>query len=349
MNKKALIFGFTGQDGSYLAQFLLSKNYDVYGVVRRVSNPSDGFIKEMGLEQVKLVQGDLGDSNSIYHLMKDIQPDEVYNLGAQSHVGTSFSQPEYTGDVTGLGCLRILEQIRLHSPHSRLYQAGSSEQFGDVQDMYQNEETVFRPRSPYAAAKVYAHHLCKVYRESYGVYASVGLLFNHESPRRSKDFVTRKITSWLGQNGKDLRDFGTLVRGEPLRLGNLDSKRDWGSAKDYVEGMWMMLQQDKPDDYVLATGKAHSVRNFCSEAFRLIGIELLWSGTGVNEVGKSKEGEVLVMVDPLFYRPAEVNFLLGDYSKAATVLGWKPKMKFEDLVKWMVDYDIGVGNVSAPN
>ena len=345
MNKKATIFGFSGQDGSYLAQYLLSKGYDVYGVVRRVSDPSREFLTEMGLQDVKLVQGDLSDSNSLYHLFKDIQPDECYNLAAQSHVGTSFSQPEYTGDVTGLGCLRLLEQIRLHSPHTKFYQAGSSEQFGDVQESPQNENTEFRPRSPYAAAKVYAHHITKVYRESYGIFACVGLLFNHESPRRGKDFVTRKITSWIGENYNALKSYDTVEPPAPLRLGNLDVKRDWGAAPDYVRGMYLMLQQEKPDDYVLATGENYSVRDFCNFAFHHIGITLKWIGEGDSERAvDAANGNLIIQVDKQFYRPCEVNLLLGDYSKAKTVLGWEPHVSFDELVQWMVNYDVNTAN-----
>lgn len=347
--KVAVISGISGMDGSHLSELLLEKGYEVWGIIRRVSHPNTDITDMLVKKGVQLIEGDLGDSGSLYKIISGIKPDEFYNLAAQSHVGTSFDQPEYTADVTGVGVLRILEQIRLHSPKTRFYQASTSECFGDSVEVPQNENTPFCPRSPYAAAKVFAHHIVKVYRESYGLHASCGILFNHESPRRGLLFVTRKITDYVAR-------FKLGITNEPLMLGSLDSKRDWGAAPDYVEGMWLMLQQDTPDDYVLATGETHSVREFVEEAFKVAEIDLIWNDKkGLEECARTiikleceEDGKQvtyfpkhrMINIDPLLYRPAEVPLLLGDYAKAKRVLGWEPKMKFSELVKWMVDADI---------
>lgn len=339
--KKAFITGFSGQDGSYLAQLLLQKNYKIYGMVRRSSNPQMDFVKEMGLESVEVVEGDLADSGSINKLVSTIKPDEFYNLAAQSHVGTSFKQSEYTGNVTGLGPVRILEAIKEFSPTTRFYQASTSELFGSSPGP-QSETTPFAPRSPYAIAKLYAHKMVGLYREAYGLHASCGILFNHESERRSEDFLTRKVTAWIGRNYKDILA-GTVK--EPLRLGCLDAKRDWAYAPDMVEGMWMMLQQDKADDYVLGTGEAHSVKEFCEEAFKCLGIKINWMYgmhllDGVIFTNGSLVPCDVIHIDDKLYRPAEVNYLEADYTKARNVLGWAPKASFEELVNIMVQADI---------
>lgn len=333
--KKALITGFTGQDGRFLAKFLLGKGYKVYGMVRRVSHPNLEFVKEMGLEDVKVVQGDLLDSPSLHKLIREIKPDEVYNLAAQSFVKLSFDEPILTAEVTGMGVLRLLEAIRTEHPTAKFYQASSSEMFGDVLDKNPlNELSPLRPRSPYAVAKEFGHHMVKVYRESYGIFACSGMLLNHSSEYRGIEFFTRKVTDYVGR----------LVNGltnEPLIVGNLNSYRDESYAKDMVEGMWMMLQQEKPDDYVLASGKTHSMREFVELAFEHAGINIEWEGEGLNEVGKNfSTGEILIRISEKFYRPAEVNFLLGDYSKALKTLGWYPKTTFSELVDIMVEYDI---------
>lgn len=340
--KKALITGITGQDGSYLAEFLLEKGYEVHGIVRRVSTFNRERIAHLFEEphekaKVTLHYGDLNDANSLHRIIRALQPDELYNLGAQSHVRISFDIPEFTGDVTGLSTTRLLEAIRHDSPHTRFYQASSSEMFGLARETPQKETTPFHPRSPYGIAKVYAYWMTVNYRESYGLYACNGILFNHESPRRGENFVSRKITITLSK----------IVRGEleKLYLGNLYAKRDWGYAKDYVEGMWLMLQQEKPDDYILATNESHSVKEFVEEACRLLDIDLMWEGDGVNERGiNRKTGKVLVEIDPRYFRPAEVDRLQGDYSKAKKHLGWSPKVSFKELVKIMLEYDLRVRN-----
>ena len=342
MNKTALITGITGQDGSYLAEFLLEKGYTVYGVFRRGSTNTAFRIAHLLEERakedgrLKLVYGDMTDSMNLVRLMIEIQPDEVYNLAAQSHVAASFEEPEYTANADGIGVLRILEAVRIAglSEKTRIYQASTSELYGKVEEIPQKETTPFHPRSPYAVAKLYAYWMTKHYREAYGMYAVNGILFNHESERRGETFVTRKITLGVAKilAGKQ----------EKLSLGNLNAKRDWGYAKDYVECMWMILQQDIPEDYVIATGETRTVREFVTAAFQCAGIEIIWEGEGVMEKGRDKAtGKVLVDVSPEFFRPAEVDLLLGDPTKAKTVLGWNPrKTSFEKLVKIMTEHDI---------
>jgi GDPmannose 4,6-dehydratase len=312
--KKAIITGITGQDGSYLAEFLLEKGYEVHGLVRRSSSFNTWRIDAIR-ERLVLHYGDLVDQNSLMRTLESVEPDEVYNLAAQSHVKVSFEMPEYTTDVAGMGVLRLLDAVRELGLKTRVYQAGSSEMFGLVQETPQNERTPFHPRSPYAVAKVFGHWTAINYRESYGLQVSNGILFNHESPRRGENFVTRKITRGLAAIRQG--------RTKELRLGNLDAKRDWGFAGDYVEAMWLMLQRDSPDDYVVATGESHSVREFLEEAFGYAGLD--WKRH--------------VVVDPKYFRPAEVDFLLGDAGKARRVLGWVPRMGFKELVRLMVDAD----------
>jgi GDPmannose 4,6-dehydratase len=337
--KKALITGITGQDGSYLAELLLEKGYEVHGIVRRVSTFNRQRIEHLFPDKhgeknkIFLHYGDLNDSSSLHRVIRDISPDEVYNLGAQSHVRVSFDIPEFTGEATGISTTRLLEAIHHDNPKTRFYQASSSEMFGKVIETPQKETTPFYPRSPYGVAKVYAYWMTVNYRESYGMYACNGILFNHESPRRGENFVSKKITLGLAK----------IIAGKAgkLYLGNLDAKRDWGYAKDYVEGMWLMLQQEKPDDYVLATGEAHSVREFVEEACRYVGIDIFWEGKGLEERGIDKKtGEVLIEIDPLYFRPAEVDLLLGDYTKAKNILGWEPKLKFKELVRIMMEEDM---------
>jgi len=339
--KKALITGVTGQDGSYLAELLLDKGYEVHGLVRRSSSFNRGRIEHLRRDQhtpgvrMFLHYGDMTDTLSLNRLMAQIQPDEVYNLAAQSHVAVSFETPEYTGEADALGALRILDAIRALdlNHHTRFYQASTSEMFGKVAETPQNEKTPFYPRSPYGAAKLYAHWVTVNYREAYGIYGCSGILFNHESPRRGENFVTRKITLSLANILKGAQD--------KLYLGNLDARRDWGYAKDYVEGMWRMLQQDKPEDYVLATGEQHSVREFVEEAFGLCGIDIDWRGEGEDERGVNRAtGEELVVIDSAYFRPAEVDTLLGDASKAAEKLGWRPKTPFRELIRMMVEADL---------
>jgi GDPmannose 4,6-dehydratase len=339
MKKKAFITGITGQDGSYLAELLLKKGYEVHGLVRRTSLFNRHRIAALKTdphvrtEDIFLYYGDLGDSSSINALISKIKPDELYHLGAQSHVGVSFEVPEYTADITGVATLRVLEAIRHLSPKTKFYQASSSELYGKIQEPMQNEETPFYPRSPYATAKIYAYWIVKNYRESYGIFASNGILFNHESPRRGENFVTRKITLSIK----------SIMKGELDRIyiGNLDAKRDWGYTEDYVEGMWRILQQEKAEDYVLATGETHSVREFIEEAFNYVGIEIEWKGKGLEEKGYNKEtGKELVVVDPNYFRPNEVDVLLGDPSKAKRELGWEPKVKFKELVRIMMEADM---------
>jgi len=352
--RRALITGITGQDGSYLAEFLLNKGYEVHGLIRRASTFNtdriDHIYQDPHLPAAKLFlhYGDLSVSGQITDLIYNIQPDEIYHLGAQSHVRVSFDMPEYTGDVTGLGTVRLLEAIRKTGVKTRFYQASSSEMYGGA-PAPQNEQTPFEPRSPYAAAKVYAYWLARNYREGYNFFASNGILFNHESPRRGETFVTRKITRAVARIKYGLQD--------KLYLGNLEARRDWGYAPEYVEAMWLMLQQEKPDDFVIGTGESHPVREFCELAFREAGMELEWRGSGTEEVGilagyndnKSVPGEnapipsigsTLVALDPRYLRPTEVEFLLADPSKARRELGWEPKVNFRELVDIMFTADI---------
>ena len=330
--KVALITGATGQDGSYLAELLLEKGYEVHGIIRRSSLINTHRINHI-YDKLKLHYGDLTDSTNLVRVIQLVQPDEIYNLGAQSHVKVSFEIPEYTGQVDALGTLRILEAVRLLGMESktRIYQASTSEMFGKVQEIPQKETTPFYPRSPYGVAKLYGYWIVKNYRESYGLHASSGILFNHESPRRGETFVTRKITRGLSRISVGEQDI--------LYLGNLNSKRDWGHAKDFVEAMWLMLQQDEPDDYVIATGEQYSVREFVEEAAPYFGMKIEWMGEGLNEVGIDKHTKrVVVKVSPKYFRPSEVETLLGDASKAKKKLGWKPKISFKQLVEDMCIY-----------
>jgi len=328
--KSALITGITGQDGSYLAELLLEKGYQVHGLVRRSSSPNLERIHHIK-DKVTLHEGDLSDSPSLKRIIEAVNPDEVYNLGAMSHVKVSFEIPEYTADVDGLGVLRLLEVIKNFNPKIRFYQASTSELFGKVQEVPQSELTPFYPRSPYGIAKLYAYWAVVNYRESYGLYACNGILFNHESPRRGETFVSKKITMAVARiaAGSD----------ETLVLGNLDAKRDWGYAKDFVEGMWRMLQQESPEDFVLATGETTTVRKFVELAFHHVGLKIRWEGNGVSEKGIGPEGEVLVEISPQFFRPTEVDLLLGNATKAKDLLGWTPKTSLGELVKIMVDAD----------
>lgn len=336
--KKALITGITGQDGSYLLEFLLEKGYEVHGIMRRASTFNtkriDHIYKDPHINGVKLFlhYGDLSDSSNISRLLEKIKPNEIYHLGAQSHVRVSFDIPEYTADVTGLGTLRLLDAIRESGINTKFYQASSSEMFGQAEEIPQREATPFHPRSPYGCAKVFSYWITKNYRESYNLFASNGILFNHESPRRGETFVTRKITRGLARikAGKE----------EKLYLGNLNAKRDWGYAKDYVEGMWMMLQAEKPDDYILATGETHTVKEFVEEVSRALGIDICWEGKGVEEKGiNNQTGKIIIEIDPKYFRPAEVDVLIGDASKAEKELGWVPKTKFKELVRIMTEAD----------
>jgi len=355
--KKAIITGITGQDGSYLAELLLEKGYEVIGLVRRTSNENSTYRIDHIKDRINLVEGEISDSGSVYSLVEEHKPDEIYNLAAQSHVGTSFHQPDYTFQVDALGPLYFLQAIHKYSPKTRFYQASTSELFGKnfteqrepwddtVVDRYQDENTEFMPQSPYAVAKQAAHNMVRIYREGYGIHASCGILFNHESERRGENFVTRKITKWIGEfvawsseegyNDPKPQDGDNIVKYPfssgfnptfpKLRLGNLDAYRDWGHAKDYVEAMWLMTQQEVPDDYVISTGETYSVRDFLKEAFNEIGID---------------DFEPYVVIDPKFYRPAEVEYLKGCSHKAREVLGWNPKISFNQLVKQMVRSDI---------
>lgn len=343
--KKALITGITGQDGSFLAEFLIEKGYEVHGILRRSSSFNTGRIEHLYLDEwvrdmkkqrlVNLHWGDMTDSSSLIRIIQTVQPDEIYNLAAQSHVKVSFDVPEYTAETDAVGTLRLLEAVRILGleKKTRIYQASTSELFGLVQEVPQRETTPFYPRSPYGVAKQYGFWITKNYRESYGMFAVNGILFNHESERRGENFVTRKITLAACRIAAGLQD--------KLYLGNLNAKRDWGYARDYVECMWLMLQNDRPDDYVIATGEYHTVREFCTLAFREAGIMLRWEGSGTDEKGiDMATGKVLVEVDPKYFRPAEVQELLGDPTKAMTELGWNPhKTSFEDLVKIMVEHD----------
>jgi len=330
--KVALITGITGQDGSYLAELLLEKGYEVHGIVRRASLINTHRIDHL-YQNVKLHYGDLTDSTNIVRVIQKVQPDEIYNLGAQSHVKVSFEMPEYTADVDGMGTLRVLEAVRLLGMEDRvrIYQASTSELYGLVQETPQKETTPFYPRSPYGCAKLYGYWITKNYREAYGMYACTGILFNHESPRRGETFVTRKITRGLSKISCGLQDV--------LELGNLNAKRDWGHAKDFVEAMWLMLQQDQPEDYVIATGKQYSVREFVEEAAPYFGMNIVWEGEGLGEVGIDKTtGRTVIKVNPKYFRPAEVETLLGDATKAKEKLGWEPKISFKQLVEDMCIY-----------
>lgn len=338
--QRALITGVTGQDGSYLAELLLAKGYDVWGIVRRTSTLQRGRIDHLHQladatdTRFHLVYGDLQDGSSIHRVLEKFRPQEIYNLAAQSHVQVSFEIPEYTVDVDAMGTVRMLEAIRNLGLDARYYQASSSEMFGKVLEVPQTEATPFYPRSPYACAKVFSFHLTRNYREAYGLFAVNGILFNHESPRRGENFVTRKITLAAARIKHGQQD--------TLRIGNLDAKRDWGYAADFVEGMWRMLQADLPDDYVLATGETHSVREFCDVAFARVGLPLSWRGEGVAEQGLGPDGQVLVEVDPAYFRPTEVDLLVGDPSKAYERLGWTPDVTFAGLVELMSDADLAL-------
>lgn len=342
MKKKvALITGITGQDGAYLAEFLLDKGYEVHGIKRRASSFNTSRIDHLYRDphekgrDLTLHYGDMTDSTNLIRIVQEVQPDEIYNLAAQSHVQVSFDSPEYTANADGIGVLRLLEAIRIlgMEKKTKFYQASTSELFGKVQETPQKETTPFYPRSPYAAAKLYAYWICVNYREAYGMFACNGILFNHESPLRGETFVTRKITRAVSRISMGLQ--------EKLYLGNMDSKRDWGHAKDYIEGMWRILQQDEPEDFVLATGVTTKVRDFVEMAFKHVNIEIRWEGTGVDEKGiDAKTGKVLVEVDPRYFRPTEVDLLLGDSAKAREKLGWKPKYNLEALVKDMMESDL---------
>jgi len=334
--KKALITGITGQDGSYLAEFLLDKGYEVHGIIRRASSFNTQRIDHIYQDphdpncRLFLHYGDLSDASNISRFISKHRPDEIYNLGAQSHVRVSFETPEYTSDIVGLGTLRLLDAIKDVGLETKFYQASSSEMYGKVLETPQSETTPFYPRSPYGIAKVFAYWTTVNYRESYNMFACNGILFNHESPRRGNTFVTKKIVRALVKISEGKQDI--------LYMGNIDSKRDWGYAKEYVEAMWLMLQQDKPGDYVIATGETHSPREFIEESCKLLGIDLAWGGSEVDEIGIDKKtGKTIIQIDPRYFRPAEVDLLIGDMSKAIRDLGWEPKVKFKELVKIMVD------------
>ncbi len=336
--KVALITGITGQDGSYLADFLLEKGYKVHGLRRYSStNPIKNLqhilINKKINKNFFLHYADVTDTDSIFRVIKDVKPIEIYNLAAQSHVHASFQVPEYTAQVDAVSQLRIIEVVKQINPKIKIYQAATSELYGNSNKKIQNEMTSFAPISPYSVAKLYGYHISKVYREAYGMFITNGILFNHESPRRGPTFVTKKITAGIKQiiNGKQTH----------IKLGNLNSKRDWGYAKEYVESMWLMLQQKKPSDFVIATGQVYSVRNFVEEAFKYVNIKIKWKGKGLKEVGiNSKSNKVLVKIDPYFLRPNELHYLKGDYSKSKKILGWKPKVKFKELVKIMMENEL---------
>ncbi|MCC6012444.1 GDP-mannose 4,6-dehydratase [Candidatus Caldipriscus sp.] len=334
MPKVALITGIRGQDGAYLAKLLLEKGYEVYGADRRSGEGGFWRLKELGIEKdVKIVYMDLLEFTNIFRTIEKIKPDEIYNLAAQSFVAASFEQPILTSDINSLGTLRLLEVIRTVKPDTKFYQASTSEMFGKAKTLPLNEESYFYPRSPYAVSKLFAHWITVNYREAYNIFACSGILFNHESPLRGTEFVTRKVSLAVARIKYGKQD--------KLVVGNLDAKRDWGYAPEYVYGMYLMLQNDKPDDFVLATGEAHSVREFIEEAFRVAGFEIYWEGKGLEEKGRdAKTGKVLVEVSPEFYRPAEVDVLVGDYSKAKRILGWEPKTTFKELVRIMVEEDL---------
>lgn len=343
--KRALVTGITGQDGSYLAELLLAKGYEVYGMVRRSSSFNTARLDHIYQDpheadvRLRLVYGDLADGSSLDQLVKTIRPDEIYNLGAQSHVRVSFDIPEYTSEITGLGCIRLLEAIRETELKCRFFQASSSEMYGKAVETPQTEQTPFYPRSPYACAKMFAFAATRNYRESYGMFAVNAIMFNHESPRRGETFVTRKIT----------RAVARIVAGqqECLYLGNLAARRDWGYAADYVDAMWRMMQADGPDDYVVATGESHSVRDFCELAFQLGGRPITWRGSGIEEVGVDGAGKEIVRIDPRYFRPAEVDELKGDAGYAREKLGWRPSVDFEELVRIMVEADMELARKSA--
>ena len=344
--KRALVTGITGQDGSYLAELLLAKGYEVHGIIRRSSSFNTARIDNIYQDpqekarRLILHYGDLDDASSLNRILRVVAPDEIYNLGAQSHVKVSFDTPEYTGDVTGLGSTRLLEAIRELKIRPRIYQASSSEMFGKASETPQRETTPFYPRSPYGVAKVYAFWMAVNYREAYGLYAANGILFNHESPRRGETFVSRKITRAVGRIRHGLQDC--------LYLGNLDARRDWGYARDYVEAMWLILQQEQPDDYVVATGETHTVREFCDAAFGRAGIRLEWRGSGPEEKGiDAATGKTLVLIDPRYLRPSEVELLRGDASKAKAKLGWEPRTSFRELVEMMTDADLRLASEEA--
>jgi len=343
--KKALITGITGQDGSYLAELLLDKGYEVHGIKRRSSSFNtkriDHIFKDPHEKNNRLFlhYGDLTDSSNLIRIVREVEPDEIYNLGAQSHVAVSFESPEYTANTDALGALRLLEAIHFLGLENkcRYYQASTSELYGKVFETPQNEKTPFYPRSPYAVAKLYAYWISINYREAYGIYACNGILFNHESPRRGETFVTKKITMAISKISLGLQ--------ECLYLGNMDSLRDWGHAKDYVEMQWLMLQQDKPKDYVIATGKQVSVRRFVELACNEVGIKIIWEGEGINEVGKRDDtGDIIIRIDERYFRPTEVETLLGDPTKAKEELGWIPKITLEEMVAEMVEYDLSIAN-----
>jgi GDPmannose 4,6-dehydratase len=344
--KKALITGITGQDGSYLTELLLSKGYEVYGIIRRSSSFNTGRIEHIYQDphvqdrRLHLIYGDLNDASSLNKILKTVRPDEIYNLGAQSHVKVSFEIPEYTAEITALGTIRLLEAMRELDLNCRFYQASSSEMYGKVVETPQTENTPFYPRSPYAAAKVYAYNITRNYREAYGMFAVNGILFNHESPRRGETFVTRKITKAVARIKAGLQD--------KLYLGNLDARRDWGFAGDYVEAMWLMLQADEPDDYVVATGETHSVREFCELAFAYAELPLTWEGTGRDEKGIGPDGNIMVEIDPHYFRPTEVDLLLGDASKALKKLNWCTNVGFEQLVEMMQEAELSHLRVNQP-
>lgn len=341
MGKVALITGITGQDGSYLAEYLLEKGYTVHGVMRQMSLSNTGRLEHLYLgkyckHRLILHYGDLADASNLTRLLSEIQPDEIYNLAAMSHVKVSFEVPEYTSNIDGLGVLRLLEAMRLLRLQAKFYQASTSELFGKVCQGSQDENTPFYPRSPYGTAKLYAYWIVKNYREAYGLFAVNGILFNHESERRGETFVTRKITLAVARIAAGLQN--------KLYLGNLDAKRDWGYAKDYVEGMWLMLQQEAPQDYVLATGEMYSVKEFVERAFKVVGIEIIWQGSGLSQIGvNAKTQAVLVEVDPTYFRPNEVDQLLGNPAKAVRELGWDPrKTSFDELIRIMVEHDMNL-------
>jgi GDPmannose 4,6-dehydratase len=336
--KVALITGITGQDGSYLAELLLKKNYEVHGILRRSSSFNTGRIDHI-FNQLHLHYGDMTDGLSIDQIIGKIKPDEIYHLAAQSHVQVSFEIPEYTGNVDALGTLKLIEAIRKHVPNAKLYNACTSELFGLIQETPQTEKTPFYPRSPYGVAKLYSYWIAKNYKESYNMFIVNGILFNHESERRGETFVTRKITVGLSKIKKAM----IAARGpfSPLKFGNLESRRDWGYAPDYVHGMWMMLQHDKPEDFILATNETHTIREFIEESCKYVGIELEWVGTGLYEKGIDKKTRnTIIEIDPKYFRPAEVDLLIGDYTKIKNTLGWEPKVKFKELVKIMMKNDL---------
>lgn len=337
--KTALITGVTGQDGSYLAEFLLEKGYDVWGIVRTSDSSNRQHIGHLltgdddeRSRRLHLVMGDLRDSERLLEILDQVRPDELYNLGAQSHIGVSFDEPAYTGDVVGLGTVRLLEGIRKLGLSTRFFEASSSEIFGRANESPQTESTPLFPRNPYGAAKAYAFFATRCDREAHGQFAVNGILYNHESPRRSEAFVTRKVTRAAGRIAAGLQS--------ELLIGNLDVRRDWGFAGDYVAGMWQMLQADRPDDYILATGKTHSLREFCEIAFQHAGMPIEWQGKGINEVGVTADGRTVIRIDPKFFRPVEVASLCGDASKARRELGWTPRVSFEELVRLMGDHDL---------